>query len=410
MLVRGASLNPRPGRRSGSPTESRRTNHEAQADDPYNSATMNHSQTQSLRLAVAAAVASVIFAGCGLFSSTPAPTAAPKGSSTTTISEETATPAPTPQIVRSVLLVAQVGEPQDWTPAGLAWRGIKTAAAKIGATTTLIEPTSNTDFAADLDRAAGPAAAVVVTLGPDAAAAVLVAAKAHPATQFLELDVAVPDTAPANVHGLNFDEAEAGYLAGYVAASIATAGQIGMVGDTAADVASANYAAGLKAGAAQAGSSAEVTIAYAGTADSPAKGRTAAGVLAKAGGRVVAAMPSLSGIGALRQACGAGLQLVGLDIDLWQNVPDVQSCVIASVLKRYDVAAASAISTIASGKTLPRLSTGSVGSGSVALSDFHVDLPAGFKAKLDAVVGALSNRPAPSTAPAAGSPSASPGA
>jgi len=280
---------------------------------------MNHSKTRSLGLAVAAAVAAAIFAGCGLFSSTPVPTAAPNGSSTatTTISEETATPAPTSQIVRSVLLVAQVGEPQDWTPAGLAWHGIKTAATKIGATTTLIEPASNTDFAADLDRAAGPSAAVVVTLGPDAAAAVLVAAKAHPATQFLELDVAVPDTAPANVHGLNFDEAEAGYLAGYVAASIATAGQIGMVGDTAADVASANYAAGLKAGAAQAGSSAEVTIAYAGTADSPAKGRTAAGVLAKAGDRVVAAVPSLSGIGALRQACGAGLQLVGLDIDVW---------------------------------------------------------------------------------------------
>ena len=401
MVVRDTSLNPRPDCRYDGATRSRRTNHEAPADDPYNSATMNLSKSQLLSLTVGAAVAAVLFAGCGLFSSTPAPTATPAGSSTatTTISEETATPAPTSQIVRSVLLVARVGEPKDWTPAGLAWSGIKTAAAKIGATTTLIEPASNTDFAADLDRAAGPSAAVVVTLGPDAAAAVLVAAKAHPATQFLELDVAVPDTAPANVHGLTFDETEAGYLAGFVAASIATASQIGMVGDTAADVASANYAAGLKAGAAQAGSGSEVTIAYAGTADSPAKGRTAAGVLAKAGDRVVAAVPSLSGIGALRQACGAGLQLVGLDIDVWQNVPDVQSCVVASVVNRYDVAAASAISAIASGKTLPRLSTGSVGSGGVALSDFHVDLPAGFKAKLDAVVGALSNRPAPSTSP-----------
>jgi basic membrane protein A len=373
---------------------------------------MIRAKKQFLARAVTLVGSVALLAGCGMFSNASPPNpdrnASPTGGMN--ISEQTATPVPTPQFVKSVLLVAHLGEASDATPAGLSWSGVKTAAAKIEATATHIELASNAELAADLERAATPSAALVVTVGTDASAAVAkAAAKAHPATQFLELDVTVDDSAPANVHGIVFDQAEAGYLAGYVAATFAAGGRVGIVGDTAADVASANYAAGLKAGAVQADSSAEVTIAYAGTADSPAKGRTAAGVLAKAGDRVVAAVPSLSGIGALRQACGAGLQLVGLDIDVWQNVPDVQSCVIASVVKRYDVAAASAISAIASGKTLPRLSTGTVGSGGVALSDFHVDLPAGFKAKLDAVVGALSNRPAPPTTPAAGSPLPSPG-
>jgi hypothetical protein len=73
-------------------------------------------------------------------------------------------------------------------------------------------------------------------------------------------------------------------------------------------------------------------------------------------------------------------------------VPDVQSCLIASVLNRYDTAISDAVATLAAGKSIPRQTVADVASGGLSISDFHVDLPDGFQAKLDAVMGALSNR------------------
>src|ERR1035437_2981812 len=86
---------------------------------------MIHSKPPNFALAGAGAAVPVRLAGCGLFSNQPSPTSSPTGNSTggTTISTETATPTPSPRLVKSVTLVAQIGEPKDWTPAGFGWEG-----------------------------------------------------------------------------------------------------------------------------------------------------------------------------------------------------------------------------------------------------------------------------------------------
>ena len=292
-------------------------------------------------------------AGFVFLSGQPGATASPSGGASgagTSISTETHSP--TPRFVRSIVLVASVGEPKAWTPAGLTWTGIQAAATRIGATTSNVVPASNADLPADLDKAAVAEGAVVVTVGPTADAAVRAAAAAHPATQFLEMDVVAPDGAPPNVHGLAFDEAEAGYLAGYVAAAFSGAGKIAMAGDAQTDVHSTNYGAGFRNGAAQAVPGIAVAFAYAGTPDSPDRGRTAAAGLVKAGNDVILAMPSLSGIGAMREACARKARLVAVDADAAQIVPDVESCLIVSVMKRYDTAVATAIGTASRGGAL----------------------------------------------------------
>ena len=58
----------------------------------------------------------------------------------------------------------------------------------------------------------------------------------------------------------------------------------------------------------------------------------------KAGADVVSAATGVVGIAALREACGRKARLVAIETDAWQTVPDVRSCLIASVLLRYDVA------------------------------------------------------------------------
>lgn len=382
-------------RQASVPRESRRIGPTARAAGqpfscPYNSTTMNRHTKAPTAIAAGAAL-SVLLAGCGLFSNppSPAPSAANHATGSTPISTESATPSPV-QLVTAVTLVAQIGTPRDWTAAGLTWKGIQAAATAAGAKSVLVQPVSNVELAKDIDKAAMDGS-IVVTLGPAADPAMQAAATAHPETEFIEIGVAVPAAAPANLHGLIFDEAEAAYLGGYVAASMTTSAKIGFVADTKTDSRSINYAAGFKAGASQANPAVAAALAYVGTPDSPDKGRTAAAGLVKAGDTVIVAGPSLSGIGAEREACARHAQLVGLDTDLWQSVPDIRSCVVATVLNRYDVAVTDAIVTLASGGTLPTITTSNVASGGIALSDFHVALPAGFQDKLDAVVGALRN-------------------
>lgn len=314
----------------------------------------------------------------------------------------TARPSPTSRLVKAITLIAARDEPKDATPAGLTWAGIQATAGRVGATATLVQPTGNATVAAEIEKAATADGAVVVTVGPDASGPVLSAATAHPTTQFLELDVVAPEGAPANVHGLVFDEAEAGYLAGYIAASFSGTGKVGMVGDATADGATSNYATGLRAGAEQAKLGTAVAVIYAGTADSPDKARAAAATLFKAGNDVILAMPSLSGIGAMRETCDRKARFVAVGTDAWQMVPDARPCLIGSVLKRYDTAVGEALLALAAGQALPRLVMNDASNGGIGVSGLHSDAPAGFGAGLMSVLATLKNGPPrPTPAPSA---------
>jgi basic membrane protein A len=296
-------------------------------------------------------------------------------------------------LIKSITLVAVVGQPKDATPAGLTWAGIRAAAGRIGATATLVEPTTRAAMGAEIDKAAETSLGVVVTVGPDAGDAVVLAAAAHSTTQFLEMSVVTPENGPANVHGLLFDEAEAGYLAGYIAASFSGSGKVGMVGDTAADSSTGNYSAGYRAGAAQGKPGTAVTIGYAGTADAPDKGRAAAATLVKGGNDIMLTMPNLSGIGAARETCDRKARFVAVGTDAWQVVPDARPCLIASVLDRYDAAVGNALLVLAAGQALPRRVMNDVSNDGVAVGDFHVDAPAGMTAGLAQVIATLKNGP-----------------
>ncbi|HEY5472950.1 MAG TPA: BMP family ABC transporter substrate-binding protein [Candidatus Limnocylindrales bacterium] len=367
------------------------------------------SATTTRFIGILAAAAALLTAGCGFFSSGPTPGASSvtSGGASTRTAAITPLPSPTPVLVKSITLVAALGQPKDATPAGLTWTGIQATAGRIGATATLVEPATRPALAAEIEAAAKADQTVVITVGPDAANAVLTAAAAHPTTQFLEMDVVTPESAPANVHGLLFDEAEAGYLAGYIAASFSGTGKVGIVGDAAADAATANYAAGFRAGAAQARPGSTVSVGYAGTADAPEKGRTAAAALVKGGNDTILVMPSLSGIGAMRETCDRKAHFIAVGTDAWQVVPDVRPCLIASVLDRYDAAVGTALLVLAAGQTLPQQVMNDVSNDGIAVSELHADAPAGFAEGLAGVVATLKNGPPrPTPAPATSKPSA----
>lgn len=297
------------------------------------------------------------------------------------------------------MVIAALGESAPGTPSGLAWAGAQEAAARVGAASSLVVPTSMAELTAAPARAAVEGASAVVTVGQEAAPAALAAARAYPKTEFIEVDQTLPAGAPSNLHGLVFDEAEAGYLAGYVAASVSSSGHVGMVGDTTSDTRTINYLAGFRSGAEYASPSVKVTIAYAGGPISPDKGRSAAAKLVSGGADVVLALPDLTGIGTMREVCARKALIVAADTDAYALVPDVKQCVAASVRKRFDVAVRDAVLRLAEGEALPAVTVADVADGAIDVTEFHVDVPADLAARLAGVVAAMQNNP-PRSAPA----------
>ena len=350
--------------------------------------------------------AAALVSSCSFFSNPPAPTPTgpfitPTVGSSASPTAVRPTPAPT-NAVASIVMISAVGESSDGTPSKLAWQGVQDAAGQLGVTPTLVTPASMADLTAAVKKAADEGTTVVVTVGPQAAPAVLDAAAGHAATQFFELDQTIAVSAPSNVHGLIFDEAEAGYLAGFVAGSVTATGTIGMVGFTKTDARTANYADGYRNGAAEANPAVVVTVAYANRTNDTATGRAVAGGLVKAKADVVLAMPDLTGTGAMREACARNASVVALDTDAGLTLPDVKPCLVVSVLKRYDVAAREAILRYAARDTLPATIMFDVAAGGITLSDFGKPVPAGFDDRLAGVLAALRNGPPrPTPAPSA---------
>ena len=353
-----------------------------------------------------------LVAGCGLYSPSPTlptpsgPAATPNTSPDQTQSpSRSPSPSPTPVptiAVATVVLIAAIGESGDGMPSKLAWQGVQDAAGRLGADPKLVTPESMAEVTAAVAAAASDGSTIVLTVGPEASQAILAVAADHAATQFFEIDQAIPDGAPANVHGLVFDEAEAGYLAGVVAASVSASHKIGLVGNTATDVRTANYAAGFRNGATYADPSAQVTVAYATRANDTQMGRAAAAGLVKSKADIVAALPGLSGVGAMRQACDGKAGVVALDTDASLLLPDVEACLVVSVLKRYDVAARDAILSYAAGDPAPPVTMFDVAGGAISLSEFHKPVPPGLADRLAGVLAAMRDgppRPTPAPAP-----------
>jgi basic membrane protein A len=346
-------------------------------------------------------------AACDMFSGDGStPSASPPATATqapTATSTPTPTPSPSPQLLHSVTLVI-VGQIEQTSPTGLAWAGVQDAAATLGVTPNLVQAASAADLDASIAAASSDDGAVVVTVGAAATDAVATAAAAHPATVYLELGVAAAENAPSNVHGVVFDQAQTGYLAGFVAASFSTSGTVAFVGDVETDPGTNNYVAGFQAGAREAAAQgaavpaaptesatplAPVLVSYVGSATAPEKGRAASAAAVKAGADVLTAQPSLSGLGAMRDACGRKVLVVGIGAYAWQTLPDVEPCLIASVGERLDVVVRDSVLFVAHGGTLPSLVVGSVANGGIVVSDLQVEAPAGFSDKLGGVLAAM---------------------
>lgn len=100
---------------------------------------------------------------------------------------------------------------------------------------------------------------------------------------------------------------------------------------------------GYRNGVASVASDIDVRTGYASSFGDPAEGYAVASGLIDDGADVVFGVAGRTTAGVLAAACDLGAWGIGVDIDQWQTLPDLQPCIVTSALKHVDTATSGAI-------------------------------------------------------------------
>jgi basic membrane protein A len=319
----------------------------------------------------------IIVAACG-GGATPSPSAsapasvppasapasvAPSGSAAVTSPEPSYAPV-------KVGVVTDVGQLEDKSFNQSSNEGAIAAAEKAGGEHDVIVTKQISDYATNIQSFVDQDYDVIVTVGFLIGTDTAKAAKANPDKTFIGVDQGVcvdangdPDptfacagdaaTLLPNYQGIVFAEAQPGYLAGIVAASVSKSGTISAVGGTNVP-AVVNYWRGYENGAKSVNP--DIKVLYQETDpdpskgfNDPAKGKAIAQQQIGQGSDVVFQIAGLTGQGALEAACAANIHGIGVDVDQAESIPAVAPCLLTSAEKKLKDTVEAAILSRAAG-------------------------------------------------------------
>src|SRR5262245_48111443 len=177
-----------------------------------------------------------------------APTAAPAAAPTAAPAEAaTAAPAAGGTALK-IGMVTDIAKLGDKSFNDSAWKGVQDAAKALGVEPKVIETTDPNDYEKNISQFVTEGYNVIVTVGFNLGEQTIAAAKANPDIKFIGVDQFQTEEVP-NLAGLNFNEDQAGYLAGVLAASISKSGKIGAILGTDAVPPVWRFGEGYRAGA-----------------------------------------------------------------------------------------------------------------------------------------------------------------
>jgi basic membrane protein A len=343
-----------------------------------------------------------VLAACGQAATTTQPTAAPAAATAAPAPEPTAAPAPEPTAAPApeptaapaaaavkIGMVTDIAKLGDKSFNDSAWAGVQMAAKELGVEPKVIETTDPNDYEKNIGQFISEGYSVIVTVGFALADATNAAAKANPTVKFIGVDQFQAEEIP-NVAGLVFNEDQAGYLAGYLAASLSQSGKIGAILGTDAVPPVWRFGEGYRAGALAAKPSTDVQTVYHNdvgfdkTFSDPEWGKATALSMIDKGVDVVFGAGGRTGNGALLAAAerkDKGVMAIGVDTDQYLTVPEAKDVLLTSAFKILDKGTANLIIAAVKG-TLK----GGNNFGEVGLAPFHdleSKVPADLKTKLD---------------------------
>ena len=316
-------------------------------------------QKRSLGLSLVGSLA-IIVSACGT-AATPTPAssqAASQPASQPATSASADAPSPSTSAMRPIKVgvVTDVGQLEDKSFNQSSNEGAKAAATESGGSHDVIVTQQISDYAANIQTFIDNDFDVIVTVGFLIGTDTAKAAKANPDVKFVGVDQGIcvdaagePDptftcagdaaTLIPNYQGIVFAEAQPGYLAGIVAASITKSGTIGAVGGTNVP-AVVNYWRGYENGAKSV--KPDIKVLYQETDPDPSKGfndqskgKTIATQFMDQGADVMFQIAGLTGQGVLEAVCAkTGVWGIGVDVDQAVSLPNLSKCIVTSAEKK----------------------------------------------------------------------------
>jgi basic membrane protein A len=264
--------------------------------------------------------------------------------------------------------VTDVGTLEDKSFNEAAWLAVQDAKTKYNAEIDNIVTKDTKDYATNIKAFVDRGYQIIVTSGFAMGDATTIAAKQYPNVKFIGTDQGVcideqgapdptfackgdPATLLPNRQGIVYNEAQAGYLAGVLAASITKTNVIGTLGGINSIPPVVKYIRGYINGAKATNSSITVLSKYYSTDIAKAFNDSAGG---KSVGQqmigqkadVLFQVAGLTGAGFLEAACDAKVWGIGVDVDQWAALPNLQSCIVTSAEKHLRISVLAAIDRV----------------------------------------------------------------
>jgi basic membrane protein A len=264
------------------------------------------------------------------------------------VGDATAPPAEEPETAEpgsselKVGLVTDVGTLDDRNFNQYSWEGALLGAEILGAP----EPqsvitTESSEYEGNIQSFVDEDYNVIVTVGFALGEATLAAAEANPDIHFIGVDQFQANDPIDNYESLIFNEAQAGYLAGIVAASISETGEIAAIGGSGTIPPVVNYMRGYENGAHSVNADANVQLKYVSddlsvAFNDPTAGKTFADQFLQqnADVDVLFQVAGKTGNGVLQSVTDAGIYGIGVDVDQWVSNPESAQCTVTSAEKK----------------------------------------------------------------------------
>ena len=331
-----------------------------------------------------------LFMGLSIFvaacSSNGASTAPSTAASTPTAVASTAASTPPstapasvpPKSSLKIGIVTDIGTLDDKNYNEYTDKGVLAAASALGAPIPpAVVPKDASEYATLIQAYVDQKFEMIVTVGFNLAVATGEAAVKNPGIQFIGIDQSPicltpdgkadftfpcpndPKTVAPNYVSIEFQEDQAGYLAGIIAASVSKSGTIGAIGGTTLCAPCVRYIQGFALGAKSVNPSIVVKTAYV-TSDfsnaafnDPVGGKKfAQSFITTNKVDVLFQVAGKTGNGVLDAACAANIYGVGVDVDQAVSYPNAAACIVTSAEKHLQIATGQVIQQLAGGTKL----------------------------------------------------------
>ena len=334
-----------------------------------------------------AAAAALLLAGCGSKSSTSTPVGSGGSSAGTSAAAASF----------KACMVTDTGGIDDKSFNAAAWAGMQKAQSDGKATVSYVQSKQETDYAPNISSLVTQKCDLIVTVGGLMADATVAAAKTNTSSHFVEVDSAGNGT---NLQGLQFNTAQAGFQAGYLAAGYSKTGKVATYGGlkiAPVTVYMDGFQEGVKYYNTQKGKNVQVlgwdeakqNGVFAASFTDQNKGQQLATNFVAQGADVIFPVAGGTGLGSAAYAKSSGkATIVWVDTDGFVSAPQYAAVFLSTAEKNIAAAVTKSVEDAAGGTFATTDYVGTLTNGGVGLAPFHdldSKVDATLKTELDTV-------------------------